>query len=83
MSGDGQQVVRTSTDRLEAEDRVRWNRVELPISQAITTALGVMTGDLVEADVSQRRGQVAWDVEIDVPPLRDIYVDAITGELLS
>lgn len=83
VSADGQQVVRTSTDRLEAEDRTRWDRVEVPIADAITTALAERPGDLVEADVGRRGGRTAWDVEINVPPRRDVYVDAATVEVLS
>lgn len=83
VSADGQQVGRTSTDRVEAEDRTRWSRVEVPIAQAITTALTVRQGDLVEADVGRRNGRPAWDVEINVPPRRDVYVDAVTGDILG
>lgn len=83
VSPDGQRVVRTESERAEAEDRALWGQVKIPMAQAIATVLAARPGELVEADVDRRRGQVAWDVKIDEPPIRESYVDAVGGAILS
>jgi len=83
VSGDGQQVVRSETDPIEAQDRSRWSAVQVPIADAIRTALAATAGELEEADVDERSGRTAWDVQINQPPRVDVYVDAVTGEVMG
>lgn len=83
VSEDGAKVVRTETERADVEDRTRARSVKVPIATAIEKALESQPGDLVEAALTRRGTTVAWEVEINVPPKKEIYLDVATGALLS
>lgn len=82
----GTEVTRTRADgRIDADDRVLLERATVAMTDGIATAAGQVTGTLLEAEIDRHRlTSVVWSVQFatgsdDV----EVYVDAVTGEVLK
>lgn len=84
LSADGTTITKQEAERAEAEDRGLLARAEVPMADAIATALAaVPDASVVEVDLDTRRSDLVWEVDTTVGNDRQrTLVNAVTGELV-
>ena len=85
VSADGATVENSRSTPLRDDDAAQLQEAEIDILQAMRIALGQQDGDIVEVDLDDENGTTIWDVAVRVASGddRDLYIDAVTGELVS
>ncbi|KAB1645006.1 PepSY domain-containing protein [Gulosibacter chungangensis] len=71
----------TETRELDSDDRREIDTAELTIIEAIEIALGHHNGTIDEVELETENGEVVWSIDYEDDDQRDIYVNAVTGEI--
>ncbi|WP_298747518.1 PepSY domain-containing protein [uncultured Serinicoccus sp.] len=81
----GGAVTRVEEDDLDAEDLAAMDAAQVSLEEAVTTALDEVGGVLDDAALEEER-DLAYEVSVDLGPDPgddvDVWVDAVTGEVL-
>lgn len=85
VSQDGNDVISQEEDDLDNDDRERLRRVQVPLADALGTALGAVNGALDEAALETEDGTTVWEIEIEEASGSsvDVYVNAVDGSVLG
>ncbi|GGG63438.1 hypothetical protein GCM10011374_28550 [Kocuria dechangensis] len=85
VSEDGAEVISQEEGELDADDRERLGRVQVPLEDALRTALGTVGGTLDEAQLDTEDGVTVWEIDIDEPDGNsvDVYVNVEDGSVLK
>lgn len=86
VSPDGQRVTPQETDdELDQEDREHLAQVQVPLEDAVRTALDEVGGTLDGAQLGTEDGATVWEVDVDDPQgiSVDVYVDVENGSVLK
>lgn len=71
----------TETHELDGEDQREIETAELTMIEAIEIALGHHNGTIDEVELETENGEVVWSIDYEDDDDRDIYVNAVTGEI--
>lgn len=85
VSEDGAEVISQEEGDLGGDDRERLGRVQVPLEDALRTALGTVNGTLDEAQLDTEDGVTVWEIDIDEPDGNsvDVYVNVEDGSVLK
>ena len=86
VSADGQEVTpQESDDELDQQDRENIAQVQVPLEDAVRTALEEVEGTLDSAQLDTEDGTTVWDVDIDDDQGTsvDVYVNVDNGSVLN
>jgi uncharacterized membrane protein YkoI len=78
------QVVQADDDYIEAK-RLRESGEIMPLEEILKNVRRTYTGRILEVELENEKGRVIYELEIlgDDSIVREIYIDAKSGELLS
>ncbi|KUG53715.1 hypothetical protein AVL62_02815 [Serinicoccus chungangensis] len=81
----GGAVTRVGEDDLDAEELAAMDAAQVSLEEAVTTAVDEVGGSLDDASLEEE-GDPSWEVSVDRGPGSgddvDVWVDAVTGEVL-
>lgn len=80
VSPDGTSVVSVEDEDVDADDRAKFNAIEVDMLTAIDNALAERPGTVTEVELDEDNGIIAWQIEIDD---QDVGVDASTGQIIN
>ena len=86
VSADGQEVTaQESDDELDQQDRENLAQVQVPLEDAVRTALEEVEGTLDSAQLDTEDGTTVWEVDIDDDQGTsvDVYVNVDNGSVLK
>lgn len=86
VSADGQEVTpQESDDELDQQDRENIAQVQVPLEDAVRTALEEVDGTLDSAQLDTENGTTVWEVDIDDDQGTsvDVYVNVDNGSVLK
>ena len=86
VSADGQEVTaQESDDDLDQQDRENLAQVQVPLEDAVRTALEEVEGTLDSAQLDTEDGTTVWEVDIDDDQGTsvDVYVNVDNGSVLK
>lgn len=86
VSADGQEVTpQESDDELDQQDRENIAQVQVPLEDAVRTALEEVEGTLDSAQLDTEDGTTVWEVDIDDDQGTsvDVYVNVDNGSVLK
>lgn len=86
VSEDGSEVTPQETDdELDQEDRERLAQVQVPLEEAIPTALDEVDGELDGAQLDSEDGITVWEIDVDQPDGTsvDVYVNVDNGSVVK
>ncbi|GAB2603463.1 hypothetical protein GCM10009696_06140 [Kocuria himachalensis] len=86
VSADGQEVTpQESDDELDQQDRENLAQVQIPLEDAVRTALEEVDGTLDGAQLDTEDGTTVWEVDIDDDQGTsvDVYVNVDNGSVLK
>ncbi|MCJ8504824.1 PepSY domain-containing protein [Kocuria flava] len=86
VSADGEQVTPQETDdELDPADRDNLAAVQVPLEDAVRTALNEVDGTLDSAELDTEDGVVVWEVDVDESDGTsvDVHINAENGSVLK
>jgi uncharacterized membrane protein YkoI len=86
VSQDGSEVTpQEGDDQLDQEDRERVAQVQVPLEDAVRTALDEVDGTLDGAQLDTEDGTTVWEVDVDDPDGTsvDVYVNVANGSVVK
>ncbi|MGX5359547.1 PepSY domain-containing protein [Kocuria sp. KH4] len=86
VSPDGSEVTpQEGDDQLDQEDRERVAEVQVPLEDAVRTALDEVDGTLDGAQLETEDGTTVWEVDVDDPngTSADVYVNVANGSVVK
>jgi uncharacterized membrane protein YkoI len=86
VAQDGSEVTpQEGDDQLDQEDRERIAQVQVPMEDAVRTALDEVDGTLDGAQLDTEDGTTVWEVDIDDPEGTsvDVYVNVANGSVVK
>ena len=86
VTQDGSEVTpQEGDDQLDQEDRERIAQVQVPMEDAVRTALDEVDGTLDGAQLDTEDGTTVWEVDIDDPDGTsvDVYVNVANGSVVK
>ncbi|MEX5257729.1 PepSY domain-containing protein [Kocuria arenosa] len=86
VAQDGSEVTpQEGDDQLDQEDRERIAQVQVPMEDAVRTALDEVDGTLDGAQLDTEDGTTVWEVDIDDPDGTsvDVYVNVANGSVVK
>ncbi|MUN64723.1 hypothetical protein GMA12_16510 [Kocuria sediminis] len=86
VSSDGSEVTpQEGDDQLDQEDRERIAQVQVPLEDAVRTALDEVDGTLDGAQLDTEDGTTVWEVDVDDPDgtSADVYVNVDNGSVVK
>lgn len=86
VSADGNTVLsRDDDDDADDDDRVRLDRAQITLTQAVEAALAEVPGALDDAELDDEDGQDVWEVSIDTQGDDDVevYVSTQDGSIIK
>lgn len=86
VSPDGSEATpQERDDELDQEDRERVAQVQVPLEDAVRTALDEVDGTLDDAQLDSEDGITVWEIDVDQPDGTsvDVYVNVENGSVLK
>jgi len=86
VTADGSEATpQEGDDQLDQEDRERLAQVQVPLEDAVRTALDEVDGTLDGAQLDTADGAAVWEVDVDEPDgtSTDVSVDAENGSVVK
>ena len=85
VSRDGSEVISQEEDDLDSDDREALDRAQVPLEDALRTALSTTNGTLEDAELDTEDGVLVWEIGVDEPNgnSADVFVNAEDGSVLK
>lgn len=81
ISADGTTVLEREEDDADDDKVSKLAQVQVPITDAISTAMTQVAGQFDDAELDEEDGRVVWEVNLDDDV--DVQVDVVTGEIVN
>ncbi|MGB3954605.1 MAG: PepSY domain-containing protein [Brooklawnia sp.] len=81
ISADGRTVLEREEDDADDDKVSKLAQVQVPITDAISTAMTQVAGQFDDAELDEEDGRVVWEVNLDDDV--DVHVDVVTGEIVN